>query len=83
LIGSSVSQPDLARMYNAADLTLSTSLGEGWGFSFTEALACGCPLALPMHTSGRELALKLTELEALALRPRHALCHRQRHPAGR
>ena len=63
LIGSSVSQLDLARMYNAADLCLSTSLGEGWGFSFTEALACGCPVALPLHTSCEELVDKLTVID--------------------
>lgn len=63
LIGSSVSQLDMARMYNAADLCLSTSLGEGWGFSFTEALACGCPVALPQHTSCGELVTKLAAMD--------------------
>lgn len=44
-------EADLARLYAMADLVLSTSLGEGWGFSATEGLACGTPVALPAHTA--------------------------------
>jgi glycosyltransferase involved in cell wall biosynthesis len=43
-------------IYNCADLTLSTALGEGWGFSITEAAAAGCPVACPDHTSCAEIA---------------------------
>lgn len=47
-------------LYHAADLTLTTSLGEGWGLSITEALATGCPVAAPEHTSCREIHDRLT-----------------------
>jgi len=43
-------------IYNCADLTLSTSMGEGWGFSITESAAAGCPVAVPDHSSCAELA---------------------------
>jgi len=46
----------MAELYNAADLYLTTSLGEGWGLGITEALGCGCPAAVPMHTSCAEIA---------------------------
>lgn len=47
-------------LYHAADLTLTTSLGEGWGLSITEALATGCPVAAPAHTSCREIYERFT-----------------------
>ena len=51
-----VSEEGLNDLYNCADLYLSTSLGEGWGLPFTEALAAGCPCAVPDHTSLGEIA---------------------------
>jgi glycosyltransferase involved in cell wall biosynthesis len=53
-----LSEEGLVRMYNAADLYLTTTLGEGWGLGITEALACGCPVAAPQHTSIREIFAK-------------------------
>lgn len=56
--------PDLQRgllpeeinaFYNAADMLLSTTLGEGWGLPLTEALAAGCPVAAPAHTAVLEI----------------------------
>lgn len=35
---------DLAAMYNAADVFVSTSWGEGFGLTIGEALACGTPV---------------------------------------
>lgn len=58
----SLSSAQLAGLYNIADLCLTTTLGEGWGLSITEALACGCPVALPMHTSCQEIFARFTEL---------------------
>jgi len=52
-------EEDLARFYNVADLYLTTSLGEGWGLGITEALACGCPAAVPLHTACGELVEEL------------------------
>jgi glycosyltransferase involved in cell wall biosynthesis len=45
----------LAALYNAADLYLTTSLGEGWGLGVTEAMACHTPVAMPKHTSLDEI----------------------------
>ncbi len=45
----------LAGLYNAADLYLTTSLGEGWGLGVTEAMACHTPVAMPRHTSLDEI----------------------------
>lgn len=48
---SRVGEAHLRALYNAADLFLTTSLGEGWGLTVTEAMACGCPVAAPGHTA--------------------------------
>jgi glycosyltransferase involved in cell wall biosynthesis len=37
-------EDDLAILYNAADLFVSTSWGEGFGLTLGEALACGVPV---------------------------------------
>lgn len=55
---------ELARLYNASDLLLSTSLGEGWGLSIVEAAACGLRVAVPHHTACSEIADRL----AIAIR---------------
>ena len=46
---------DVNRIYNAADLVLSTTLGEGWGLSATEAMATKTPLIIPDNTSFSEM----------------------------
>lgn len=38
-------------IYNASDMVLSTTLGEGWGLSITEAMATKTPLVVPANTS--------------------------------
>ncbi|MDP2431212.1 MAG: glycosyltransferase [Pseudomonadota bacterium] len=45
------SNADMARLYNCADLLITTSHGEGHGFSTTEAMACGIPVLAPDNTS--------------------------------
>lgn len=45
----------LNKMYNAADCVISTTLGEGWGLSITEAMATKRPVIAPDHTSIREI----------------------------
>ncbi len=50
----------LPSLYQAADLYLTTTLGEGWGLGITEALACGCPVALPYHGVMKEIADQIT-----------------------
>lgn len=46
---------DVNRIYNAADLVMSTTLGEGWGLSATEAMATKTPLLIPDNTSFSEI----------------------------
>jgi glycosyltransferase involved in cell wall biosynthesis len=38
-------------IYNVADLCVTTTLGEGWGFITTEAMACKTPILAPNITS--------------------------------
>lgn len=42
-------------IYNSADVLVTTTLGEGWGLSLTEAMACKCPIVAPNHTSITEI----------------------------
>lgn len=46
---------DLNRIYNAADMVLTTTLGEGWGLSITEAMATKTPIVGPDNTSLHEI----------------------------
>lgn len=39
------------KIYNAADLCMTTTLGEGWGFITTEAMATRTPIVAPYITS--------------------------------
>lgn len=57
-----VAEKDMPALYNAADLYLTTTLGEGWGLGITEALGCGTPVAIPEHTSCKEIASKLFDI---------------------
>jgi glycosyltransferase involved in cell wall biosynthesis len=50
-----LSDEHLCGLYNAADLYLTTSMGEGWGLGVTEAMACHCPVAMAKHTSLKEI----------------------------
>jgi glycosyltransferase involved in cell wall biosynthesis len=52
----------LNELYNAADLVLSTSLGEGWGLACSEGAAAGCQVAVPDHTSLACIESKFREL---------------------
>jgi D-inositol-3-phosphate glycosyltransferase len=45
----------LNKIYNAADCLVSTSLGEGWGLSTTEAMAATTPVVVPNNTSFTEI----------------------------
>lgn len=46
---------ELADIYNAADVYLSPSYGEGFGITAIEAQACGCPVILSHATAQTEL----------------------------
>lgn len=45
----------LVKVYNALDVLVSTSWGEGWGLSTTEAMACKIPVIVPRNTVNPEL----------------------------
>lgn len=45
----------LNQIYNAADMVLTTTLGEGWGLSITEAFATKTPVVGPDNTSLTEI----------------------------
>jgi glycosyltransferase involved in cell wall biosynthesis len=47
----------LVKMYNAADVLLCTSLGEGFGLPLVEAQACGCPVIVPDFGAMAELCV--------------------------
>lgn len=42
-------------IYNVSDVVMTTSLGEGWGLSMTEGMACKTPVIAPNHTSLTEM----------------------------
>ena len=46
----------LAEKYQCADVFISTTKGEGWGLTITEAMACGIPVIAPLHTSIKEIS---------------------------
>jgi glycosyltransferase involved in cell wall biosynthesis len=44
------------KIFNASDVFLTTTLGEGWGLTFTEAAACKVPIVAPYTTSFMEMS---------------------------
>lgn len=42
-------------IYNVSDVVISTTHGEGWGLSCTEAMACKVPVVMPDNTSLSEI----------------------------
>lgn len=42
-------------IYNAADVFVSTTSGEGWGLTITEAMMCQCPVVAPDHSAITEI----------------------------
>lgn len=46
----------LNSVYNASDVYLTTTLGEGWGLTFSEAAACKVPVIAPYTTSFMEMS---------------------------
>ncbi len=54
-LGNPWSRSDLNNLYNAADCLISTSYGEGWGLTTTEAMCAGCPVVVPMNTANFDI----------------------------
>jgi glycosyltransferase involved in cell wall biosynthesis len=44
------------KIYNASDVFLTTTMGEGWGLTFSEAAACKIPIVAPFTTSFMEMS---------------------------
>jgi len=44
------------KIYNASDVFLTTTLGEGWGLTYSEAAACKLPIIAPYSTSFMEMS---------------------------
>jgi len=53
LVGKS--DEEMVEIYNASDLYITNSIGEGWGIPVMEALACGVPSVAPRNSSHIEL----------------------------
>jgi glycosyltransferase involved in cell wall biosynthesis len=51
----------LRQMYQASDVITSNTIGEGWGLSTTEAMACKVPVAIPNNTATTEIIGKNNE----------------------
>ena len=49
-----IDRETLNLIYNASDVVVSTSLGEGFGFSWAEAMAAGTPVIMPRNTAMAE-----------------------------
>jgi glycosyltransferase involved in cell wall biosynthesis len=43
------------KIYNASDMVVSSTVGEGWGLSSTEAMATKTPIVFPRNTSLEEI----------------------------
>jgi glycosyltransferase involved in cell wall biosynthesis len=46
---------EVNEIYNASDLYVTTTLGEGWGLGITEAMATRLPVIIPNTTSMTEI----------------------------
>lgn len=53
--GTGYSVETINRIYNAADVCITTTLGEGWGFITTESMAAKTPIIAPYITSIKDI----------------------------
>lgn len=68
-----LTRSDLNKIYNAADVCISTSTGEGWGLTTTEAMAAGVPFIGPDNSVFPE---QLGNFEMLRWEDRYFLAER-------
>lgn len=66
MVQGGLSRKLLARLYSCFDVMISTTRGEGWGLSCTEAMACRVPVVMPRHTSLVEIVGPAEERGLLA-----------------
>jgi glycosyltransferase involved in cell wall biosynthesis len=72
--GNGVPDGTLAALYQASDVFLSCSVGEGHGLCEHEAAACGCALVLPRNTVRPELwggVARLVPCKGMFIVPAH------------
>ena len=50
-----LSNEELVTAYNAMDVFVSATMGEGWGLTLGEAQSCGIPAIMPNNSSNTEL----------------------------
>lgn len=55
LVDRILTEQELNQLYNIADVFVTTSIAEGWGFTPCEAALAGCPVLTPRHTSFIEI----------------------------
>lgn len=55
LIDKILTSQELNELYNLSDLCITTTIGEGWGYTPCEALLAGIKVLVPNHTSFQEL----------------------------
>lgn len=55
-----IEDPDLCKIYNAADIMIHTSIAEGFGLILVEAMACGIPVIATDSSSMTELVKPTT-----------------------
>lgn len=55
VISQLLTRAELNELYNLSDVFMTTTLGEGWGYTPCEAILSGTPVLVPNHTSYMEL----------------------------
>ena len=50
-----LSKEGMNAIYNASDMLVSSTLGEGWGLSTVEAMATNTPVVIPNNTTAQEI----------------------------
>lgn len=53
--GTGLPMTELNKVYNCADAYLTTTLGEGWGLTITDAMCCAIPVITPNNSSIPEI----------------------------
>lgn len=54
-LASPWSRETLNELYNSVDCLISTSYGEGWGLTTTEAMSAGIPVLVPYNTANMDI----------------------------
>lgn len=72
-VRDSVQEVDLAHMYRASNVGWSTTMGEGWGLTTHEGMACGLAQILPRHSAYEEWcngAVEFVPCDTVAVTPK-------------